>query len=77
MVRMLSRFLDTFELARMEDLEKQYIAENALTYYAACSMYGETKSEEVGELDTSPQQFSLKTMTDIGFSLRAMVRRKG
>ena len=74
---MLSQSLDTFELARMEALQEQYMAEHALTYYASCRTGGETKSEEVGDADTSPQQFSLKTMTDVGFSLRAMVKRKG
>lgn len=77
MVRMLSQSLDTFELARMEELQEQYMAEHALTYYISCHMGGETRSEEVGVADTSPQRFSLKTMTDVGFSLRAMVQRKG
>ena len=77
LVRMLCNSLDTFELARMASLQEEYMENHALTYYASCLVGGETKSEIVGDPDTSSQQFSLRTMTSVGFSLRAMVHRKG
>jgi len=46
--RMLSQSLDTFEIERMAELQKQYIKEHALSYYIACQMAGETKSSETG-----------------------------
>lgn len=77
MVRMLfSESLDTFELAYVGALQEQYMDEHFLSYYASCRIGGETKSEEVGDADTAPQRFSLKTMTETGFSLRTMIDRK-
>lgn len=70
-----SESLDTIELACTEALEEQYLAEHALTYYASYHSRGETKSKQVGDPDTSPQQFSLKTMTSVGFSLSAWTRQ--
>ena len=57
--KMLNTSPDVFELARMEAQWDQYMEHNALTYYAACILYGETKSEEVGNPDDSPARFSL------------------
>lgn len=78
-VKMLRKCGDMFEIARMEDLQAQYIAENPLTYYAACQLYGETKSSEVGDPDPSPQRFSLRTMsetTEVDFSLQTIIEGK-
>ena len=72
---MLCNFLDTFELARMASLQEEYMENHALIYYASCRVGGETKSTEVGEADTSPQRFSLRTMTSVGFSLSAYAKR--
>lgn len=76
LVHMLFQSLDTFELARMASLQVEYIENHALTYYASCRVGGETKSEEVGDPDTSPQRFSLKTMTSVGFSLSSYAKRQ-
>jgi len=57
---MLSRTLDTFEIERMAELQKQYIKEHFLSYYVACSLAGETKSTEVGQ-PLHDSNFSLKT----------------
>jgi hypothetical protein len=65
-----------FEITRMESQLDEYLDHNALTYYAACKLFGETKSDEVGEPDTSPPQFSLRTMKQEGFSLRTLMEQK-
>ena len=75
LVRMLCNSLDTFELARMASLQEEYMENHALTYYVSCRVGGETKSEIVGDPDTNPQRFSLKTMTSVGFSLSAYAKR--
>jgi len=49
LVRMLSRSLDAFELARYKALQEQYMDEHFLSYYVMCQMAGETASAEVGE----------------------------
>ena len=78
-VRMLDGCLDAFELARMDEQQEKYMAENPLEYYAshrlADKVYGETA--ELGEPDTGPQRFSLKAMAEIGFSLRVLVKHNG
>ena len=57
--KMLNNSLDMFELARMSAQWDQYVKQNALTYYAACVLYGETKSSDVGKPDDQPARFSL------------------
>jgi hypothetical protein len=57
---MISRTLDTFEIERMAELQKQYMKEHFLSYYVACSLAGETKSTEVGQ-PLHYSSFSLKT----------------
>jgi len=57
---MISRTLDTFEIERMVELQKQYMKEHFLSYYVACSLAGETNSVEVGQPIDYPR-FSLKT----------------
>lgn len=73
---MLCHSLDTFELARIEAQWEDYLDHNFLEYYAACHMFGETKSEETGAPDTSPQRFSLRTMTAQTFSLHTLMEAK-
>jgi hypothetical protein len=79
-VRMLDGSLDCFELARMMEQQEQYIAENPLEYYMSCriadQIYGEKEAPALGEPDTSPQRFSLRTRSEIGFSLRELVKGK-
>ena len=65
-----------FEITRYEDLQAQWIVENPLEYYRACEMYGETVSKEVGPIDISSPQFSLKTKVHVGFSLVSLVKQK-
>lgn len=69
--KMLSRSLDSFELARMEEQQRQYIEQSPLVYYRSHMVFGETTSDETGEPDKTQQQFSLKTKTVKLFSLRA------
>jgi len=57
--RMLSQTLDTFEIERMTELQKQYMKEHFLSYYVACQLADETKSAEVGPPLKKPS-FSLK-----------------
>jgi len=59
LVRMISRSLDAWELARMGELQKQYMDEHFLSYYVMCQLAGETKSAEVGPPYEEPS-FSLK-----------------
>jgi len=59
LVRMMGRSLDTFELARWESLQEQYMTEHFLSYYVACAMAGETKSSEMGS-PPEESRFSLK-----------------
>lgn len=73
LMRMLSRSLDVFEIARMEELQKQYIADHPLEYYMSYRM-NETKSHNVKK--AKPLQFSLKTKTAIGFSLQHLLQQK-
>jgi len=59
---MLSQSLDVFELARMEELQKQYMAEHFLSFYVMCQLAGETKSTETGqEVGQNHPSFSLAT----------------
>jgi len=56
---MLTQTLDTFEIERMAELQKQYMKEHFLSYYVMCQISGETKSSEAGQpLST---KFSLRT----------------
>lgn len=70
LIRMLSQTLDVFELERMAELQKQYMEEHFLCYYITCRIAGETRSEDVGEVSSEPQMFSLKAMAHVGFSLQ-------
>ena len=63
LARMISRSLDVFELARMEELQKQYMAEHFLSYYIMCQLTGETKSEEIGPPNEEIRRFSLRAFT--------------
>ena len=46
--QMLTRSLDTFEMERMAELQKQYMSEHFLSYYLACQMAGETTATDIG-----------------------------
>jgi len=48
LVQMLMRSLDTFEMERMAELQKQYIKEHPILHYLACQMAGETTSTDIG-----------------------------
>ena len=74
--KMLRSSKDMFEITRYEDLQAQWIVENPLEYYRACEMYGETKSNDVGPIDTSFPLFSLKTKAHVCFSLVSLVKQK-
>lgn len=80
-VRMIDGCLDVWELARMSEQQEKYMAENPLEFYAsyrlADKVFGESARAEFGEPDTSPQRFSLRTMTETGFSLRMLVKSNG
>ena len=78
-VRMLDGCLDAFELARMMEQQEQYIAENPLEYYLSHRLAGQVReTAELGEVNRTPQQFSLKTMTHIRtrFSLRSLIKQQ-
>ena len=62
---------DTFELARIESLQDQYMTEHFLHYYALGLLTRKTRKDKPN-VDAEPQQFSLKTMQHIGFSLRRL-----
>jgi len=64
LVHMLSQSLDVSELARMDELRKQYVAEHFLSYYVMCQLAGETVSAEVGTPSEEPS-----------FSLQAFIQR--
>lgn len=51
---------DTFELARIESLQEQYMTEHPLHYYLVCQLIGSTTSEDVGKPIDTPGLFSLK-----------------
>ncbi len=79
-VRMLDGSLGCSEVARMMEQQEQYIAENPLEYYVSCRIADQTHKEKealaLGEPDASPQRFSLRTKSEIGFSLHGLVRSK-
>jgi hypothetical protein len=57
---MLSRTLDTFEIERMAELQRQYMKDEPISYYLACQMAGETKSSDTGApLESHEVSFSL------------------
>jgi len=64
LARMLSRSLDTFELARYKALQEQYMKEHILDYYVMCQLAGETKSAKVGKPYVS-SKFSLREHTKV------------
>jgi len=76
LIRMLSQTLDVFEMERMAELQEQYMKDHFLCYYIMCRMAGETRSEDVGEVSSEPQMFSLKAMAPIGFSLNMYIKHK-
>jgi len=55
---MMDHSLDTFELARWESLQEQYMKEHFLSFYIACQMAGETTASDVGP-PIEEQRFSL------------------
>jgi len=57
-VKMLSRSLDCFELARVEALQEQYLKEHFLSYFIMCQLNKETTPAEVGKLQAT-KKFSL------------------
>jgi len=59
LIRMISRSLDTFEIERMAELQKQYMKEHFVSYYLACQMTGETTSTDTGS-PLEEHQFSLR-----------------
>jgi len=78
-VRMLDGCLDAFELARMMEQQEQYIAEYPLEYYLSHRSAGQVgETAELGEVNRTPQQFSLKTMSHIRirFSLLSLVKQQ-
>jgi hypothetical protein len=56
---MLTQTLDTFEIERMAELQKQYMAEHILEYYLSCQMAGETAKTDIGP-PTEEFKFSLR-----------------
>jgi len=56
---MLTQTLDTFEIERMAELQKQYIKEHPIAYYLACQMAGETTAADIGP-PIEEFKFSLK-----------------
>ena len=58
-VKMLSRSLDCFELARVEALQEQYLKEHFLSYFIMCQLNKETTPAEVGKVQEPPLKFSL------------------
>ena len=57
--QMLTRSLDTFEIERMAELQKQYMKEHFVSYYLACQMAGETTSTAIAS-PLEEHQFSLR-----------------
>ena len=60
LAKMLRLTGDTFELARMESLQEQYMKEHPLHYFLCCQMAGTTKSSNVGKPIDTPGLFSLR-----------------
>jgi len=56
---MLSQTLDTFEIERMAELQKQYMKEHFVSYYLACQMAGETTTTDIGS-PVEEHHFSLR-----------------
>jgi len=57
-------------LAEWESQMEWYLENHFLEYYLACIKAGWTVSEDVGEVSSEPQMFSLKAMAPVGFSLQ-------
>jgi len=61
-------------LAAWESQMEWYLDHHFLEYYIACRDAGWTVSEDVGEVSSEPQMFSLKAMAHVGFSLQHLCK---
>ena len=73
LVKMLCSSLDTFEIARMEDLQEEYVLNHPLEYFMSYRDPRERKAKV--QADSTPAEFSLRQMAAVshGFSLKALL----
>lgn len=71
---MLCNSLDTFEMARMEALQEEYMLNHPLEYFM--SYRDPRKTETKQSVDSANAEFSLRNMKAINheFSLRTLIR---
>jgi hypothetical protein len=73
LAKMLCSSLDTFEIARMEELQEEYILDHPLEYFMSYRNPREHKAKV--QKDSTPAEFSLRQMKAVshGFSLKALL----
>lgn len=72
LVKMLCNSLDTFEIARMMELQEEYILNHPLEYFMS---YQDPRKPKAKVTDSTPAEFSLRQMKAINneFSLKALL----
>lgn len=73
LVKMLCNSLDTFEIARMEELQEEYVLKHPLEYFMS---YRDPRKTKVQPVDSTSAEFSLRQMKaiDHGFSLKVLIQ---
>jgi hypothetical protein len=73
LVNMLCNTLDGFEIARMEELQEEYVLNHPLEYFM--SYRNPRKRKAKVQTDSTPAEFSLRQMKAInhGFSLKTLI----